>query len=67
MNTEQEHGSLMVRPANRPADAKTISIRLANLQGAIARFIAGPPMTEQSRFKYELANARARNDWLGLR
>lgn len=67
MTTEQERGSIGVRSGNRPAYTKTISVRLVNLQGAIARFIAGPPMTEHSRFKYELANARARNDWLGLR
>ena len=67
MITEQERGPKGVGSNNGSAVTKTISVRLANLQGAIARFIVGPPMTEQSRFKYELANARARNDWLGLR
>lgn len=67
MIKEQEPRVIKFGPANGSAITRNISVGLVKLPGAIARLIAGPPMTDQSKFKQELAEARARNEWFGLR
>ena len=63
----QETGVMKVEPANGSTFTKNISEGFVKLPRAIARLIAGPPMTDHLRFKQNLAEARARNEWLGLR
>jgi len=67
MNKKQETNVARVESVNRPVFTKNIPAQMAKLPGAIARLIAGPPMTDHLRFKQNLAEARARNEWLGLR
>ena len=63
----QETGVMKVEPANGSTFPKNISAAFVKLPGAIARLMAGPPMTDRLRFKQNLAEARARIEWLGLR
>lgn len=64
MNIKQEPESTNAELDRELNPAVNIFTRVMTLPGAIARLVAGPPMTERERFNYNLAVARTRIDWL---
>ena len=49
------------RPANELHLAINILVRITKLPGAIARLMAGPPMSERQRYNRNVAEVRARS------
>ena len=64
MNKKQGTNVARVESENRPVSTKNIPAHMAKLPGAIARLMAGPPMSERDRYDRDLADARGRSDWL---
>ena len=67
MNTNQDPGAAGVGPAQKLNPAGKIVAQMIELPGAIARLMADPQIPAHSHFKQNVAEARARIDWLGLR
>ena len=64
---KQDPGATGAAPAHEMNSAGNIFAQMTKLPGAITRFLAGPPMSERTRFRQNVAEARARSDWLGPR
>ena len=67
MNKQQGPNVTRAESGNRSVFTKEIPARVVKIPGAIARLIAGPPMSERDWFKQNVAEARTRSDWLRLR
>ena len=67
MKTKQDTGGTGAGTDHQRNPNGNIFTQIMKLPGAVEHLLAGPPMTDQSRFNHELAEARARNEWLGLR
>ena len=59
--------SIRVGTANEQRFAKFLLAQAVGLPEAMVRFMAGPPMTEQERFKQQVTEARTRTNSLGPR
>ena len=59
--------SIRVGTVNEQRFAKFLLAQAVGLPEAMVRIMAGPPMTEQERFKRQVTEARTRTNWLGPR
>ena len=59
--------SIRVGTVNEQKFAKFLLAQAAGIPEALVRFMAGPPMSEQERFKRQVTEARVRTDWQRLR
>ena len=64
MNRTHGPNVTRVESVKQSVISNNIPAGIAKLPGAIARLIAGPPMSERDRFQHDVAEARARSDWL---
>ena len=62
MNRREGPTSIRVGTADEQSFAKFLLSRAAGIPEAMVRFMAGPPMTEQERFKRQVAEARISTD-----
>jgi len=67
MDLREGPGSIRVGTANERKLAKFLLSRSLALPEAMVRFLAGPPMTEQERFRYKVTESRVKADRLGQR
>lgn len=67
MNKKQGTNVASLESVNRSVFTKNIPAHMAKLPGAIARLMAGPPMSERDRYSRDVAEAQGRSDWLGPR
>ncbi len=67
MNTRIGPSSIRVGTVGEQNFAKFLLAQAVGIPEAMVRFMAGPPMTEQERFKQQVAEARIRTDWQRLR
>ena len=67
MSGREGPSSIRVGTANEQRFAKFLLSQAAGIPEAMVRFMAGPPMTEQERFKRQVTEARVRTDWQRLR
>ena len=59
--------SIRVGTAGEQKFAKFLLSQAEAIPEALVRFMAGPPMSEQERFKRQVTEARVRTDWQRLR
>ena len=67
MSGREGPNSIRVGTVGEQKFAKFLLTRAVGLPEAMVRFMAGPPMTEQERFKQQSTEARVRTEWLGPR
>ena len=67
MSAREGPNTIRVGTVGEQRFAKFLLTQAVGFPEAIVRFMAGPPMTEQERFKQQVTEARARTDWLGPR
>ena len=60
-NQSKTLAEIRIGPAYGSNLAKNILARITKLPGAMARLVAGPPMSERERYNQTVAEARARN------
>ena len=67
MSGREGPNSIRVGTVGEQRFAKFLLAQAVGIPEAMVRFMAGPPMTEQERFKHQLTEARVKTDRLGPR